>query len=366
MDPRPRRDRRRPGSSLRRGARPRLDRPDRGRARPPAARARAGRLLLRAPSRRRADDRRVRAGRAATPDRLDPGGLGVRRVRPRLGALRAGPRERGAAHPRPDGRRVHPIPPRARVLHAGLQFCLGETAEVRNLYVAAGFNSQGSSTRRVRGAPSRDGSRRGAHRSTRRRSTSAASRRPRRTSATCTSARRRPSDACTRCTGRTSRRRPRAGSAGHRSTTASRPRGACFGELTQWERANWFAPPGVEPVYEYSFGRQNWFPYAAEEHRAAREAVALFDLSSFAKIEVSGTDALATPAAGLHERRRRRDRPRGLHAVPQRTRRHRERRNRDAARQRIASWSSRRPRRSTARSSGSAPTAGGRRCRSRT
>jgi 4-methylaminobutanoate oxidase (formaldehyde-forming) len=54
----------------------------------------------------------------------------------------------------------------------------------------------------------------------------------------------------------------------------------------------WFAPEGVEPVYGYSFGRQNWFPYAAEEHRAAREAVALFDLSSFAKVEVTGEDAL--------------------------------------------------------------------------
>jgi 4-methylaminobutanoate oxidase (formaldehyde-forming) len=71
-----------------------------------------------------------------------------------------------------------------------------------------------------------------------------------------------------------------------------RDAGACFGELAQWERANWFAPPGVEPVYDYSFGRQNWFPYAAEEHRAAREAVALFDLTSFAKIEVTGPEAL--------------------------------------------------------------------------
>ena len=68
--------------------------------------------------------------------------------------------------------------------------------------------------------------------------------------------------------------------------------GACFGELAQWERAMWFAPPGVEPAYDYSFGRQNWFPHAAEEHRAAREAVALFDLSSFAKVEVTGTDAM--------------------------------------------------------------------------
>ena len=39
--------------------------------------------------------------------------------------------------------------------------------------------------------------------------------------------------------------------------------GACFGEVSGWERPNWYAPPGVEPVYRYSFGRQNWFPYSA-------------------------------------------------------------------------------------------------------
>ncbi|MDX1434529.1 MAG: FAD-dependent oxidoreductase, partial [Gammaproteobacteria bacterium] len=54
-------------------------------------------------------------------------------------------------------------------------------------------------------------------------------------------------------------------------------RGACFGEAAGWERANWFAPPGVEPRYEYSFARQNWFEHSAHEHRAAREGVALFD-----------------------------------------------------------------------------------------
>ena len=69
--------------------------------------------------------------------------------------------------------------------------------------------------------------------------------------------------------------------------------GACFGEAAGWERANWFAPDGVEPRYEYSFGRQNWFDYAAAEHRAVREAVALFDQSSFAKILVQGRDAEA-------------------------------------------------------------------------
>ena len=68
-------------------------------------------------------------------------------------------------------------------------------------------------------------------------------------------------------------------------------RGACFGEASGWERANWYAPAGVEPRYEYSYGRQNWFPYAAGEHRAVREAVGLFDQTSFGKILVQGRDA---------------------------------------------------------------------------
>lgn len=68
-------------------------------------------------------------------------------------------------------------------------------------------------------------------------------------------------------------------------------RGACFGEVGGWERPNWFAPPGVEPRYRYSYGRQNWFEYSAAEHRAVRERVALFDLSSFAKFLVRGADA---------------------------------------------------------------------------
>ena len=68
-------------------------------------------------------------------------------------------------------------------------------------------------------------------------------------------------------------------------------RGACFGEAGGWERPNWFAPNGVEPSYEYRFGRQNWFDYSAAEHRAAREGVALFDQSSFSKYVVKGRDA---------------------------------------------------------------------------
>ena len=67
--------------------------------------------------------------------------------------------------------------------------------------------------------------------------------------------------------------------------------GACFGEIAGWERPNWYAPEGVDPVYEYSFKRQNWFEYSAMEHKAVREDVGLIDMSAFAKIRVQGAEA---------------------------------------------------------------------------
>ena len=70
-------------------------------------------------------------------------------------------------------------------------------------------------------------------------------------------------------------------------------RGACFGEAAGWERPNWYAPPGEAAVYNYSYGRQNWFDHSAAEHRAARESVALFDQSSFSKFVLEGRDAEA-------------------------------------------------------------------------
>ena len=69
--------------------------------------------------------------------------------------------------------------------------------------------------------------------------------------------------------------------------------GACFGEVAGWERPNWYAPEGVEPRYQYSYKRQNWFDHSAAEHRAVREAVGLFDQTSFAKFLVQGRDAEA-------------------------------------------------------------------------
>ena len=67
--------------------------------------------------------------------------------------------------------------------------------------------------------------------------------------------------------------------------------GACFGVVAGWERANWFAPKGVEPKYEYSWGRQNWFEHSAAEHMAVRENVGVYDLSSLAQFLVQGPDA---------------------------------------------------------------------------
>lgn len=68
-------------------------------------------------------------------------------------------------------------------------------------------------------------------------------------------------------------------------------RNAVFGTAAGWERANWYAPEGSNAEYVYSYGRQNWFDVVAQEHRAAREAVALFDLSSFGKTFIEGPDA---------------------------------------------------------------------------
>ncbi len=68
-------------------------------------------------------------------------------------------------------------------------------------------------------------------------------------------------------------------------------RGACFGEVAGYERANWFAPEGVKPAYRYSFAAQNWHPHSAAEHMAFREGVGLIDLSSFAAFKVAGPDS---------------------------------------------------------------------------
>ena len=67
--------------------------------------------------------------------------------------------------------------------------------------------------------------------------------------------------------------------------------GAVFGEVNGWERPNWYARGGVKPEYEYSYGRQNWFPCADYEAKQLMTNCAFFDQASFAKYSVEGRDA---------------------------------------------------------------------------
>ncbi len=69
-------------------------------------------------------------------------------------------------------------------------------------------------------------------------------------------------------------------------------KGAVFGAKYGWERANWFAPEGVEREDEPTFEIPSWFAHVGNEHRAAREKVVLIDQSSFSKFEIEGPRAL--------------------------------------------------------------------------
>src|SRR3989440_1228286 len=70
--------------------------------------------------------------------------------------------------------------------------------------------------------------------------------------------------------------------------------GAAFGEKSGWERANWFevnasaGDPGLRPR---GWAGRVWAPAVGAEHQACRERAALFDETSFAKIEVIGAGA---------------------------------------------------------------------------
>ena len=72
--------------------------------------------------------------------------------------------------------------------------------------------------------------------------------------------------------------------------------GAAFGEKSGWERANWFEPNaarGDESLRPRGWAGRNWSPAIGAECLATRDAAALFDESSFAKIDVHGSGALA-------------------------------------------------------------------------
>ena len=70
--------------------------------------------------------------------------------------------------------------------------------------------------------------------------------------------------------------------------------GAVFGEKSGWERVNWYtanAAAGDGSLRPRGWAGRHWSPAIGAEHRACREAAALFDASSFAKLEVSGPGA---------------------------------------------------------------------------
>jgi 4-methylaminobutanoate oxidase (formaldehyde-forming) len=69
-------------------------------------------------------------------------------------------------------------------------------------------------------------------------------------------------------------------------------KGAEFGSKNGWERANYFRPAGAPPARD-TLDTPDWLPWVQAEQKATREAVALYDQSSFSKISVRGADALA-------------------------------------------------------------------------
>ena len=68
--------------------------------------------------------------------------------------------------------------------------------------------------------------------------------------------------------------------------------GAEFGSKNGWERANYFRPPGVAAP-PHCLGRPGWLDWVIAEQRATRQAVALYDQTSFSKLLLQGRDALA-------------------------------------------------------------------------
>ena len=68
-------------------------------------------------------------------------------------------------------------------------------------------------------------------------------------------------------------------------------KGAVWGSVYGWEDALWYAPEGVAPKDIYSYREFNYMPYVEQEVRAIRNDVALIEMTSMAKFEVSGRGA---------------------------------------------------------------------------
>ena len=96
--------------------------------------------------------------------------------------------------------------------------------------------------------------------------------------------------------------------------------GAAFGEKGGWERVNWYesnAARGDESLRPRGWAGENWSPAIEVEARAAREAIALFDQSSFSKLEVQRPGRARVSRADVREPDRPAGRHRRLHAAPE-------------------------------------------------
>ncbi|HQX61390.1 MAG TPA: FAD-dependent oxidoreductase, partial [Burkholderiaceae bacterium] len=69
-------------------------------------------------------------------------------------------------------------------------------------------------------------------------------------------------------------------------------KGAAFGSKNGWERVNYFRTEGAATP-SHTLAKPHWLPWVIEEQRATREAVALYDQSSFSELQLQGHDALA-------------------------------------------------------------------------
>ena len=297
------------------------------------ARSVAARLL---PARvGRADHGRLRAQLRALVARRDPGRLQRQAARGGLAPVRGADGERDRARPvargdggrqadqRPRGvharRRVHPRAVRgARLLGRGGLL----RPRARRAPAGWGSSSPSGSSRARRRSTSGTWTRAASAPPTARASTRSPAR-PRSTRPTTTSSTRATS---ARRAGRCASRPPTSGS------SSSAP---SFGEKSGWERANWFEPnaaDGDESLRPRGWAGKLWSPAIGAEHRACREAVAIFDESSFAKIDVSGAGRGRVPRVALREPGRPRGRRRHLHADAQRARRDRVRLHGHAAR----------------------------------
>ena len=69
-------------------------------------------------------------------------------------------------------------------------------------------------------------------------------------------------------------------------------KGAVFGSKNGWERANYFKLADAAPA-QHTLGHPGWLPWMQAEQKATREAVAVYDQTSFSKLLLHGRDALS-------------------------------------------------------------------------